>query len=363
MIPCIGLCASHIDNEVRLELLKCSIDSMLNQSKRIPLWISISTPWDSLDISIEYPPYVHIFIHTKKQFSQFEHFYFLIEQIKKFEGEENHPPINLDKTFCIFFDDDDYSYPERIHFYSSADDTGQHSLLATDSILLMREPTDVSFHTLETCKGEPSTNGHEYFMYALRASKLEDFCNIMLKYNCIHYPICDILLSSVLFSSNFMNRSCKPLSWLYAYSVRDEIKKDRGKEMMDYFDFIQIPGLLADLEKEFQIDWYEGYPGYISIYGNDEFIKYSPLPRHGKIKRFFNKIKKGIRKLIIHQSSGIWNSLEIYDYCLLIFLVLFILFVLFCKIPRTWSGGGFAPAPPNFSNFLVRPASPPSHVL
>ena len=46
MIPCIGLCASHIDNLARLELLKCSIDSMIKQSKKIPLWISISTPWE-----------------------------------------------------------------------------------------------------------------------------------------------------------------------------------------------------------------------------------------------------------------------------------------------------------------------------
>lgn len=349
MIPCIGLCASHIDNLARLELLKCSIDSMIKQSKKIPLWISISTPWDSLDLDLSYPPYIHIFIHTKKQFSQFEHFYFLIQQIGKFEGNENgEESIHLDKTFCIFFDDDDYSYPERNRFYSSAKDLGQHSLLATDSILMMYEPNDTNFHSLETCNGEPSTNGHEYFMFALRANMLKRFCEIMLKHDCIHYPICDILLSSVLFSSYFISRSCKPLPWIYAYSVRDEIKKDRGNEMTNYFDFIQIPGLLGDLEKAFQIDWFEGYPGYVSIYGNEEFIEYSPIPRHGKFKRTFSKLKQGINRLFKTWRIRNLGFLEGYDYFLIFLVLLIILFVLFWK-------GGFAPS---FSNFLVRSKEP-----
>ena len=68
MPPCVALCASHIDNQQRLSLLKCSIDSMLNQTHPVPIWISISTPWDSLDITYQDIPNLHIFIHTNEKY-------------------------------------------------------------------------------------------------------------------------------------------------------------------------------------------------------------------------------------------------------------------------------------------------------
>lgn len=274
MIPCIALCASHVDSPQRLNLLKCSIDSMLNQNHKVPIWISISTLEDTLDIYYENIPDFHIFVHTNTKKSQFEHFWFLIQQIEGLGGG----PENLDKTFYIFFDDDDFSHPERTNFYANGVDIGQNSLLATNALLMMYESEDTEYHSLETCNGETSVNGHEYFMYCVRATIMKRFCQILLEFGLLSAPICDILLISVLFSTRFINRSCQPLPWIYAYSVRDQESKKRHVEMDNYLRMIQIPGLLERLEQEFQIEWYEGYKGYISIYGHDEFINATPFP-------------------------------------------------------------------------------------
>ena len=289
MIPCIALCASHIDSPQRLQLLKCSIDSMLNQKERVPIWISISTPADSLDIYYEDIPDFHIFIHTNTKKSQFEHFWYLIQQIEGLGGG----PENLDETFYIFFDDDDYSHPERTRFYMSGVDTGQNSLLATDALLMMYEPADTTHHSLESCSGEPSVNGHEYFMYCVRAPILRRFCQIILEFGLIGSPICDILLISVLFSTRYMNRSCRPLPWIYAYSIRDEIQKNRTLEMSQYMNMIQIPGLLDRLEREFQIEWYQGYRGYVSIYGHEDFIAATPFQPISEPNNKQSAIKQG----------------------------------------------------------------------
>lgn len=277
MPPCVALCASHIDNPERLSLLKCSIDSMLNQVTRVPIWISISTPWESLDLSYQNIPDFHLFFHSQKKMSQFEHFWFLVQQMES--GVDGRiAPLNLGETFFMFFDDDDFSHPERTRFYLSANDQGQNSLLATDGILMMYEPANTTHHSLETCHGEPSTNGHEYFMYCVRGSMFRQFCEILIQFGLISNPICDVLLASVLFSTKFLSRSCRPVEWIYAYSIRDEAKKNRAREMNEYMKLIQVPGLLDRLEKEFDVKWYQGLRGYISIYGNEEFISSTPFP-------------------------------------------------------------------------------------
>ena len=115
-------------------------------------------------------------------------------------------------------------------------------------------------------------------MYSVRATFMKLFCQILIEFNLLRAPICDVLLISVLFNTQFLNRSCKPLPWIYAYSIRDEEKKNRAREMQNYMRMIQIPGLLDRLEEEFDINWYQGYRGYISIYGYDEFVEATPYP-------------------------------------------------------------------------------------
>lgn len=321
MIPCVVFCASHIKNQQQLELLKCTIESILNQSTKVSMWISISTRMSSLDIPYIDEPFVHIFPHYQKRLSQFEHFMFLVNQL-----EQN--GFELNKTFCIFCDDDDYSHPYRVEFYSNSKDKGQHSLLAKDAILLLENS---QYENTQICKlidnleEKEGINGHEYFMFCVRASILKRFCEILIQYKCIRSPICDILLSSVLINSNTLSRSCRPLSWLYVYNTHPE--KNRNYEIELYQTLIKIPGLLPTLEKEFNIKWYNNLPGYVSIYGNDYFINHIALNQEiqnqDNIKTNKNNLDESNNtKLII-----LFEKNKNMIYLGLIFLVIFSLFL------------------------------------
>lgn len=257
MLDCVAFCASHITTEQRYKLLLGTLKSINEQTYKIPFHLSvyatnpICIPGSDEFINVHIQP---------KPLSQFEHFCYLV----------NTTIQDLEKTFCIFCDDDDFSHPRRFLFYATGVDQGQMSLLACDSVLLINEDRN----TLEQCerlleeKGAEIINGHEYFMFCVRASVLKQFCEILRKYKCLNSPYCDILFNAVLFHANKLWRTSH---WLYAYSVRPG--RDRDKEIEDYKTLLNIPGLLDELEKTFKIEkWTHEIRGFTDIYG-DYFAK------------------------------------------------------------------------------------------
>ena len=221
MIPLVALCASHISTPERALLLKAHIQSIMEQTHRVHMYVSISgvLPFDILSNDM-----LHVYIQDRPM-SQFEHYHFLSKR------------VHDQDVFCVFCDDDDFSHPERCRFYASCPDQGQNSLLASDAVLLLNDNEVV--------------DGHEYFMFSVRLSKLRRFCEILEDHECLRSPVCDLLLGMVLKQSTKLWRSCKPTKWLYAYNNKEKYRED---EIVEYEKLLANSALINALEKEFNIE-------------------------------------------------------------------------------------------------------------
>lgn len=233
MLPLIVLCASHIRNPERALLLRSHIQSIMEQTHKVHMYVSISgnLPFDILSNDT-----LHVYTHGQTM-SQFEHYNFLSKIIK-----------GQDDVFCVFCDDDDFSHPDRCRFYASCTDQGQIGLLASESLFLLNDNNVV--------------DGHEYFMFSMRLSKLRRFCEILDDHKCLQSPVCDLLLGSVLIKSKTLSRTCKPTKWLYAYNNKDKYRED---EIVEYDKLLANSSLIESLEKEFNIE--KGKIGPTSVYG------------------------------------------------------------------------------------------------
>lgn len=237
MIDIVVLCASHLDSPKRILFLKAQIKSIMEQTHKVPMYISISG-YNFNDNEFKNNQLLHIYYHDVKK-SQFEHYIFLSKYIP-------------DNTFCIFCDDDDYSHRERCKFYADSEDKGQNSLFVPDALLLINTNEIV--------------NGQEYFMYATRSKILKTFCNILLKYNCLKSPVCDLLFGSILACTLKLVRSAYPNSWLYAYNNQD---KDRENEIFEYEKLLLNKPLINEIKTTFNIQIL--YP--TTVYGDDAIFE------------------------------------------------------------------------------------------
>jgi len=233
MLKIVVLCASHISVPERALLLKAQIQSIMEQTHKVPMYVSMS---GETQIPFKENEMLRIYKHDK-QMSQFEHYAFLCSKIE-----------DLENTFCVFCDDDDYSHPERCMFYASTPDMGQKSMLACDALLLMNENVVV--------------NGHEYYMFAVRAIELNKFCEVLWYFDVIKKPVCDLLFGSVLMNSNKLWRTAVPTKWLYAYN---NTEKNREYEMDEYRKMIKNKDLMMCLEKIFAVE----NIGATTVYGSD----------------------------------------------------------------------------------------------
>jgi hypothetical protein len=242
-VPLVVLCASHIDAPERALLLKAHIQSIAEQSHPVRMFVSVSGKLP-IDLRADGEK-LTVFAHgAERKLSQFEHYEHLVEQLAALM-----PPGAFERTFCVFCDDDDYSHPSRCAFYAAAPDQGQHSMLATDAVLLLADDRVV--------------NGHEYFMFALRAPKLRAFCGVLRARGLLGSPVCDILLGSLLVHSTKLWRPPQPAApWLYAYNNK---LRDREPEIEAYRRMLLDDDLMRELEAEFGIrEWTRGMT---TIYG------------------------------------------------------------------------------------------------
>ena len=105
--------ASHINCENRYGMLKSMIESVVPQTYKIPLFISISYApdyshhVDDLCKKYKHSNLIKIYPQSSK-LSQFSHYAFLCSQI---------PKVFLNKTWILFCDDDDYNHPLRSWHY------------------------------------------------------------------------------------------------------------------------------------------------------------------------------------------------------------------------------------------------------
>ena len=238
------LCASHIDSEERLMALCRSLDSVINarNPSEDTILMSISCVPNlqkHLESFVEQYKKDQIYIlQQKEQLSQFQHYTELQKHLAKM------PP-----SWCMFFDDDDYSHPTRFdmyrkHMQNKPDICSIYMAHAQKSIC---HPSAWRM-TLEKLDemGDISDGGQEYYMFAVTTDTLHYFCSNVGS-DILAIPECDLLFRNYI--------RCLPCllaylndcnTWLYAYTktVTPVFKSIRVEYLTRTWRNIVIPRLL-----------------------------------------------------------------------------------------------------------------------
>jgi hypothetical protein len=180
---------SHINNINRIKLLICCLKSLINQTNKIPIYLSISFETD-LDKTlfnklIEKNKLLNnIFICTiyqEKKTSQFRHIEKMIENIK-----------NTYK-YVMFCDDDDTYEMERVEKFMIMIEHGCTNC-PKDKIF-------VGAYEMDLQKGSHSSSFYEYWSYCVNIEIIINFINIIKINNRDYYidnKMCDVLFSTYL---------------------------------------------------------------------------------------------------------------------------------------------------------------------
>jgi hypothetical protein len=112
----IALCASHIDNDLRLQHLRWMLRSWSAQEHPVDLYLSVSTDSIGVDgnhlaesLQEEYGTRLHVYLSNEK-LSQFNHYHILAKVI---------PKKTRRGAWVLFSDDDDLWHPKRSASYHS----------------------------------------------------------------------------------------------------------------------------------------------------------------------------------------------------------------------------------------------------
>ena len=200
---------SHIDNINRTKSLMCCLQSLINQSIKIPIYLSISFATD-LDKSIfnkliEKNNLINniliCIIYQEKQTSQFRHIEHVLDNIK-----------NTYK-YVMFCDDDDTYDMFRVEKFIFMNEIG-YTICPKDKIF-------VGSYEMDLQKGTHNSAFYEYWSYCVNIQFIITFINI-IKINNYDYVIdnnmCDVLFSSYLRHLNNKHVFCPIDEQLYNYN-------------------------------------------------------------------------------------------------------------------------------------------------
>jgi hypothetical protein len=179
---------SHINNINRTKLFICCIQSLINQTEPIPIYLSVSfeteldkTLFDRLvkKINLFDDTIIHIIFREKKT-SQFRHIEKVIDIIK-----DNY-------KYVMFCDDDDTYENDRVKSFINMIKCGHNSCPEDKIFVGVYEMTNSESH---------STRFYEYWSYCINVNFIINFINI-IKINNYDYVIdnkfCDVLFSTYL---------------------------------------------------------------------------------------------------------------------------------------------------------------------
>jgi hypothetical protein len=215
-----SLCASHIDTKYRLDALKRSLRSIIDQPTQVIISTSYNNDMETLinDIEEEFKT-VKFVLHPSKNLSQFQHYNVLRHYIDT-------------QTWCMFFDDDDFSHPNRVNTYIEYivihnKNPSVYMANAQNNIYNHPQAWEMDFKQIDS-QGTINNGGQEYYMFAVRNEILHFFCD-----NCsdkiLEWCECDLIFRSFL--------RCLPCSiithssWLYAHTMCKPPIIDEGRNM------------------------------------------------------------------------------------------------------------------------------------
>ena len=202
---------------------------------------------------------IKIFIQQTTM-SQFEHYKFLCEQIDQ---------VIINRTWCLFTDDDDYLSPIRTKIYLRL----LKKKPASEVCVCHRSILHASWSDFRMTKEQldryliiGKNNAHvvsianEYVCYCVQLSLLKRFCNFMSIKGKLNTKMCDVVLGSMLYVLCKTGTSGDDSEWGYAYNQTSSHSRTCHKYGIDYYVETYDEKLFDDLADEFKFKWLEIYP-------------------------------------------------------------------------------------------------------
>ena len=260
------LIASHISNSKRISYLIQCIESLLNQSVLIQIYLSISfenqllrDEFNSTQINanLENKKYINIFVRDEKT-PQMRHYYLLLETIKN-----NH-------KWIMFCDDDDTYVPTRV-------DNIIKSVYQVEE--RTKNETQYTFSGLyeSHCEKDHREHRHEYWCYCVNTIILDRFYCCIKEYpDIIDNKCCDILFGE------YMRRLGQGFFFarldmrLYNYRVEENQDSITGviqSKQGFYTRFKQHPPIGDPKLPEYILDWNDYLHEHLDAYLHDVFLR------------------------------------------------------------------------------------------
>lgn len=263
----VTFCASHINNADRLNLFENLVRSVQNQVVKTTFFVSLSyeecvRKSVKSKLSSLRQPNIKIFVQRTKM-SQFEHYKFLCEQID---------PIFMNRTWCLFTDDDDYLSPLRNKTYMQMLKTSANEVCVCNRSILFASWSDkvtkqhLNRHLIVGKDNARVSCSDEYVCYCVKLSLLKRFCYFMSSKGKLKTNMCDLVFGSML------HILCKTISsgnheWVYAYNQNDNHSRICKAYDVKYYVEMYDEKLFDDLASEFKFKWLDLYPkGYSFTY-------------------------------------------------------------------------------------------------
>ena len=258
------LIASHISNPKRIGYLKECLESLLNQTIIIPVYLSVSfeTPFlqEFFKISlenIEKNPLINIVIKEEKT-AQMKHYYELLNVI-----DSNH-------EWIMFCDDDDTYKMDRVeNIIKSVYQLEQN----------IKETENNKFIGLyeSHCEKDHREHRHEYWCYCIHRLIIERFYDRIKEYpDIIDNKCCDILFGEYLrrLGTNFIFARLDMR--LYNYRVEENQDSITGviqSKQGFYTRFKQHPSIGDPQLPDYILDWNDYLYEHLDAYLHDVFLR------------------------------------------------------------------------------------------
>lgn len=247
---------SHIDNVSRTKLLMSCLQSLINQTHQIQIYLSISFETE-LDRELfkkileknNFNNKLICIHYQERKTSQFRHIEKVVDIIK-------------DKYKYIMFCDDDDTYEiERVEIFKNNIEYYDEIACEYNSICPNNKRIFGGAYEMKSQKGSHNKSFYEYWSYCVNTELIVNFINIIKinNYDCyIDHKMCDVLFATYLRRLN--NHVFIPINEsLYNYNTQHEysnsitqqiLKKNKEKKALPQYYYTNFEELIENINKE-----------------------------------------------------------------------------------------------------------------
>jgi len=255
--------ASHLSNTKRTGFLIECLESLLNQTLPISIYLSISFQTEEIKTAflnttrlIELCSRINLHIQDKKT-PQMRHFYLL------------YPELQRNHKWVMFCDDDDTYEPNRVERIIQNIYSGDIHCRQMNKILAgLYESTFGKDHR---------EHRHEYWCYCVNIEMLGKFYDKLIDYpDIIDNKCCDVLFAEYLRRASPEHLYCQLNEKLYNYRIEQNSDSITGYikgNQQRYTRFNQQPPITDINFADYVVDWNECLYENMEVYLHDIFLR------------------------------------------------------------------------------------------